>query len=157
MEAKSVETQAGPGYDADCISWKEARRKGKCRLLGGIIWDLQLQDGYGAPSLASINVLAMDIGTALCSLGARLGGGSYKFESPAAVLDRRGATSDWDEALRFYALQIWCPSTQFGCDKPMCPGCGSKLESNGFQTSVTPFKGLGGCDPVSNIPCYMPC
>ena len=155
MDAIPVGTQAGPGLDADCISWHQGKRKGKCHLSRGIICGLQLQEGYDAsPSLASIGILVMDIGTALCSsLGHRLGSGSFKFEDPAAILDRRNETSDWDEALRFYALQMWCPSTQFGCDKPKCPGCGSNLESNGFQTSVTPFKGLGGSDLVSKLAC----
>ena len=50
----------------------------------------------GLRSIAGI-VCVVDIDTALCSsLGLRLGSGSFKFDDPAALHDRRNETSDWD-------------------------------------------------------------
>jgi hypothetical protein len=60
-------------------------------------------------------------------------------------LARKGHTTAWDEALRFFSIRLWCPSLMFGCPSPLCQ-CGAKLESNGVMTSVTVYKGLGGTD-----------
>jgi len=127
-------TDAVQGLQSGCHAWDENGRSGRFRLSGGVIRELQL-NGYDASPIhpkLGISALTMDIGKALASsLGNRLGDGSFRFEHPSEVQRRSGATNDWDEALPIFALQLWCPSSQHGCDRPTCLGCGSKLENKG--------------------------
>jgi len=133
------------------IAWSNKGRKGQCRLFGTEICDLLLVEGYEAvPTPAELDRLVIDIGSAVldCYNGrAYCGFGKLYFEKPSCVFKRKGRTSAWDEALQFFCISLWSPSKMFGCDSPRCM-CGAKLESNGYQTSATSYRGLLGDDQV---------